>query len=108
MHSTPTGQVTEIVRFRLKDGADTARFVADARATLPFVERVSGMIARHLSVDADGLWSDTLIWATMAQAQAAQAAARQEPSFGPFMSHIDLDSVDMSHDTLHWSATGTG
>lgn len=105
MQTTQPAQVTETVRFRLKPGVDTARFVADAQATLPFVERMGGMVSRNLSVDEDGLWTDALIWASMEQAKAAQAAAMQEPSFGPFMSHIDETSVEMRHGILHWSTT---
>ena len=103
MQTTHDAPVAEIVRFRLKPGADVPSFVADARATLAFVERMGGMMSRQLSVDEHGVWTDYLTWQSMEAARNAQAAAMQEPSFGPYMSHIDAESVEMRHADLHWS-----
>ena len=103
MKMSQTGPVAEIVRFRLKDGVDSAGFVADAKGTKGFMDRIGGCLSRQLSCGDDGIWTDHVIWASMDQAQTAQAAAMKEPSFAPFMTHIDPTSVEMRHAYLCWS-----
>lgn len=89
--------VAEIVTFRLADGADPQTFAAAAARMTPFLESTGAMTLRTLSQDADGLWTDHIIWTSMAAAKSAAEAMMAEPAAGPFMSMIDPDSVTMRH-----------
>ena len=100
-----TAHIAKIVRFRLKPDANVVHFIKDALATLPFVEKMGGMLSRHLSVDEAVIWTDHLTWESMAHAKAAQSTVMKEPSFGPFMQHIDESSVEMRHAALCWTVS---
>lgn len=91
----------EIVTFRLIDGADPLAFTRAAAAMEPFLRDTGGMIRRDLSVDADGLWTDHILWTSAATAKAAAAAIMEDPAAGPFMSMIDGPSAVMRHAQVH-------
>ena len=91
----------EIVTFRLLPGhdADTcAKAAADMDA---FFADVGGMIRRALSVDANGLWTDHILWTSMQAAEHAAAQVMSPPDAAPFMTMIDPGSVQMRHATVH-------
>jgi len=94
--------VAEIVTFRLADGADAAAFIDAASAMTPFLEKTGAMTLRTLSQDADGLWTDHIIWTSMAAAKSAAEAMMADPAAGPFMSMIDPGSVAMRHAPIHF------
>ena len=60
--------VMETVTFRLLPGTDSAAFLAAARATAPLVAACPGFVARHLTCDADGTWTDLVEWTGAGQA----------------------------------------
>ncbi|MEO0402083.1 MAG: hypothetical protein AAF214_06880 [Pseudomonadota bacterium] len=93
----------EIVTFRLKPDADAAAFTQAAQAMLPFLQGTGDMIARTLSCDADGLWTDHITWTSRAAADAAAKAMFKRPEAGPFMALIDPDGMEMRHATVHLS-----
>ena len=56
--------------------------------------------SRRLSAGADGLWTDHVVWAGMAEARAAADAIMTEADVAPFLGAIDPESVTMRHETL--------
>ena len=54
----PKATVAEIVTFRLAAGADPAAFLTAAAAVEPMLRAGGDVIARTLSCDDDGLWTD--------------------------------------------------
>ncbi|MEL7262342.1 MAG: hypothetical protein AAGK69_13250 [Pseudomonadota bacterium] len=91
----------EIVTFRLIDGTDPATFAKAAAGMEPFLHATGGMIRRDLSVDADGLWTDHILWTSEAAAKTAAAAIMQAPAAAPFVAMIDGPTAMMRHATVH-------
>jgi hypothetical protein len=91
------GPVAEIVTFRLRDGIDQAGFAAAARATAARLAREPGCRGRTLSRDDHGLWTDNVLWADAATAEAAAAAVVADPAFAPFLAAIEPASVQLRH-----------
>ncbi len=94
--STPTA-VAEIVTFRLTEGSDPAAFKAAADAMSPLLRATGKALARSLSCDPDGLWTDYILWSDLASAQAAANALMADPVAAPFGEMIDGPSVVMRH-----------
>ena len=97
--ATPT---LEIVTFRLSDGVDEATFVDAAKDTEAWLESTGAVVARSLSVDDTGLWTDAVTWTSKAAALKAAEEAMTQPAFAPFMALIDPDSVNMRHASILW------
>ena len=91
----------EIVTFRLKPGAKTAAFAKAALDMMPFLHGTGDMIARTLSRDETGLWTDHITWTSRKAADAAAQAMFKRPEAAPFMALIDPDGMDMRHATVH-------
>ena len=98
--SAPALTVAEVVTFRLADGMTEAAFRAAAAATVPLAARQPGFIARTLSRGDDGRWTDHVLWADRAAAEAAAATVMADPVAAPFIAAIDMDSVVMRHETV--------
>lgn len=95
---TGTAQpVAEIVTFRLVEGTDPAAFVAAADEMGPFLRSTGAMLARTLSSDETGLWTDHITWISLNAATTAAREMFQRPEAQPVMSMIDRDSIDMRH-----------
>lgn len=94
-------RTAEIVTFRLTDGCTPQAFADAAAAMEPFLRATGGFVRRDLSVDADGLWTDHILWQDAASARAAAAAIMETPAAGPFMAMIDGPSAVMRHATVH-------
>ncbi len=96
-----TGLTTlEFVTFRLLPGTDDDAFLAAARATEALVRRQPGFVSRRLSRGADGTWTDTVEWRSLAEARQAAQAVMADAAFAPFMARIDSASAAMRHETL--------
>ncbi|MEO1656565.1 MAG: hypothetical protein AAFR65_02490 [Pseudomonadota bacterium] len=95
-----TEQVAEIVRFKLREGADEAAFVDSAKGTVDFVAEQKGFVRRSLSKSDDGVWVDYVEWRSLDDALAAAKRVEAEPSFEPFLTDIDLASIEMRHQTI--------
>ncbi len=74
----------------------------DAQATDPAVRAAPGFISRKLSKDADGIWTDYILWQSMGDAMNAAKTVVNEPAFAPFGSAIDLETLVMRHQTVLW------
>jgi len=98
--STPA--VAEIVTFRLVDGADSAAFIQSAEGMKPFLDSTGAVLSRTLSADEDGLWTDHIVWTSMAAAKTAAAQVMSRPEAAPFMALVDPDSVTMRHAPIHY------
>ena len=89
--------VAEIVTFRLRPGADEARFLADARATDRPVAAQPGFLRRSLSRDGTGLWTDYVEWSDQASATAAAQVVMDLPEFAPFAAAINSEGMVLRH-----------
>jgi hypothetical protein len=96
------GPVMEIVTFRLAPGISDPDFIALAKGTEAMVAAQPGFIRRSLLRDETGLWTDTVEWQSLAQAQAAAEKVMAEPSFAPFAAAIDMTSLSMRHVPILW------
>lgn len=96
MTETPT-RTAEIVTFRLRPGTDPSAFVAAAQALEPLLRASGGVIARTLSQADDGIWTDHILWRSLATAKATAAQMMTDPAAAPMMQMIDPDHVHMSH-----------
>ncbi len=93
--------VLESVTFRLAPTVSVAAFTQASEATFAWVRQQPGFVQRILSSDATGLWSDQVLWQSMAQAQAASEAFMQTFGDSPFMALMNPDTVQMQHTTVH-------
>ena len=92
----------EIVTFRLTEGADIDAFIDAAKGTEAWLDSIGSVVARSLTVDESGLWTDMVTWTSKAAALKAAEEAITRPEFGPFMAHVDPASVEMRHATILW------
>ncbi len=97
-----SGPVLEVVTFRLVAGPTQDQFLAAAHATDSPLRRQPGFLSRRLTLAEDGTWTDLVTWASLPQAKAAATAMMAEPAFQPFMAMIDMDTVQMRHDSILW------
>lgn len=96
----PNTTVIEYVTFALTPGTDEAAFLSAARGTEALVRRQPGFLSRQLSRGEDGRWTDAVVWASLAEAEAAPQAVMADPDFAPFMALIDGPSAQMRHEAL--------
>lgn len=97
-------QVAEIVTFALKDGTDEAAFLATLRATQSWVDGMAGFRGRQVSRGPDGRWTDHIIWANAASAEAARIGFGQQdfaPDMGEALNH---ETLVMRHETVFMAA----
>jgi len=99
---TAPKHVAEIVSFRLNDGTDPGAFLASAEQTAPIIRAFGGCLGRHLTCDAEGLWTDIVIWQDMTTAMKAAEVIVQDPAFAPFGAMIDGATVKMRHADILW------
>ncbi len=98
---TNTHLTAEIVTFRAADGVSPGAMAQAASGMKPFLDGRDGFVSRTLSCDADGTWTDYVVWTDLATAKAAAEAIMSEPVAGAFMALIDPDSVKMIHAPIH-------
>ena len=87
----------EIVTFRLLPQADPVAFARAAADLEPVLKQTGGMIRRTLSVDADGLWTDHILWTSRHVARTAAAEIMGHPAAGPFMAMIGAPTAQTRH-----------
>ena len=92
-------KTVEIVTFQTKPGHSAHDVAQAAQAMAGFLHRSGGMIQRTLSQDADGIWTDHILWQTMDDAQNAAAQIATAPEAQAFIAMIDGPSVTMRHAT---------
>ncbi|MBD0864860.1 MAG: hypothetical protein GDA36_04220 [Rhodobacteraceae bacterium] len=89
--------VAEIVTFRLNPDVTESQLVDAAKGTITYLDSTGAVISRSLSVDADGLWTDYILWTSMYAAKAAEELAVSRPEFGTFFSLMDENTVNLRH-----------
>lgn len=94
--------VMEIVTFRLIANTSDTAFLAAAHGTEVPLRAQPGFLGRSLTRSAVGLWTDHVLWSSLADATAAATAMMVDPAFAPFMALIDGPTVTMRHDALLW------
>jgi len=93
----------EIVTFRLNSGATHTQFLDAMHRMQPFVDRHGGILGRTLSCDADGIWTDHVLWDSLEAAQELAAAFMTAPETEMARALVDADTVQMRHATVHLS-----
>jgi len=89
--------IAEIVTFQLKKDAETKAFLDAATMMDLFLKGTGAVLARTLSKDPQGVWTDHIIWTSLQAAKDGAAAVMQDPGAAPFMSMIDETTVTMGH-----------
>lgn len=101
--SDQNGPVAEFVTFRLNPGVEDSAFLEAAKATGPVLEKLGGSSARFLTKDAEGVWTDIVIWSDLETALQAAKQVVGDPEFAPFGSMINPETVHMRHVPIAWS-----
>ena len=97
MQDTQTQTVAEIVTFRARPGTDPQDIAAAAAGLTGFLGRTGAALGRTLARDADGTWTDYIVWSSLSAAQDAAKTIMTDPEAAPFLSLIDPDSVSLRH-----------
>lgn len=92
-----TGEVLEMVSFRLADHVAEEHFLAAAEASNGALITLPGFLGRRLVKTGDGEWLDIAEWRDAASARAAGKAFHQLSQAQVFCSMIDADSIKVSH-----------
>lgn len=95
--------IAEITNFRSMPGVTEAQITTAAEGLTPYLQRSGGMIRRSLTCDAEGTWTDYVIWDTLAHARRAMEGFETAPEAAALMPLIDPASVAMRHDPVHLS-----
>ncbi|MEP2427962.1 hypothetical protein [Roseobacter sp.] len=91
------GPIAEIVTYRVKDGITTAEALKAARQTEPFLATTGAVLSRSLSRDDRGIWTDYILWSSLAAAKATEAQAMQRPEFATFFGMIAEGSAQLRY-----------
>lgn len=86
----------EIVTFRALSGTHPDLMRDAAPGIADFLQRSDGFVGRHLS-EADGVFTDHVVWTDVVKARAAATRLVEDPSAGAFLRLIDTTSVTISH-----------
>ncbi len=94
--------VIELMRFRLRPGADERRFVeADARLQSDFAYRQPGLLRRTTARSGDGEWLVIDLWRSTGDADACAARWDGDPVVQAFLDQVDpLSVVTARYDEL--------
>ena len=92
-----TGEILEMVRFKLADHVTEAHFLAAAEASNGALITLPGFLGRRLVKTGEGEWLDIAEWRNEASARAAGEIFHQLSQAQIFCSMIDAGSVRISH-----------
>jgi hypothetical protein len=92
-----TGEVLEMVSFKLAGHIEEEHFLAAAEASNGALITLPGFLGRRLVKTAEGEWLDICEWRTEASARAAGEVFHQLSQAQIFCSMIDAGSVKVSH-----------
>lgn len=101
MSETIIPAVAEIVTFRLTPGTSAEAFVEAAAQVEPLLAESGAVLGRTLSQDEDGLWTDHILWTSMAAAKSTAAAVLSDPRAAPMMTMVNPEGVSMRHAVIH-------
>lgn len=92
-----SGQIAEIVTYKLKEGIATQEALAAAQKTEAFLRSTGAVVSRSLSVDENDVWTDYILWTSLAAAKATEAQAIQRPEFAKFFALMADETVELRH-----------
>ena len=92
-----TGEVLEMVSFRLADDVLEEHFLAAAEASNGALITLPGFLGRRLVKTGEGEWLDIAEWRDAASARAAGDAFPQLSQAQVFCAMIDASSIKVSH-----------
>jgi hypothetical protein len=92
-----TGEVLEMVSFRLADHVTEEHFLAAAEASNGALITLPGFLGRRLIKTSEGDWLDIAEWRNEAAARAAGKVFHQLSRAQIFCSMIDASSIKVSH-----------
>ncbi len=90
-------RIAEIVTFRLNPDATPEAFLKAMEEMQPFVDRSGGVIGRTISCDAEGNWTDHVLWDSEEKAKALAEAFLTAPETESARKLIDGATVVMRH-----------
>lgn len=100
--TTLTPQIAEIVTFTLHPDADMDAYLALTNESGEFTRKAPGFVSRQVSRGEDGTWTDLVVWDSMENAKAAQAAFMEQDFAPKLIAGIDKDSFAMRHQPILW------
>lgn len=89
--------IAEIVTYRLKEGIAPENAVKAAQQTNQFLEKTGAVLARTLSRDDAGIWTDYILWTSLKAAKATEALALQRPEFQLFFDMMEETTVQLRY-----------
>ncbi|MGH2585612.1 MAG: antibiotic biosynthesis monooxygenase family protein [Dehalococcoidia bacterium] len=90
--------VIELVLYRLKEGADEARFLKDADALTDVLRTLPGFVSRRLlTAVEDGQWADLVEWRSMEEALRAAEVFPTLQEVEPLIETVNMTNVTMLH-----------
>jgi hypothetical protein len=97
---TMSGNVIEIVNFKLAKGVTPDQFLADASTSNTFLKTQKGFISRKLILNKDGEYTDIAVWSSIEDAQNAMDASMKDQSIASFINAIDPTSMKIEHQSV--------
>ena len=94
-------KILELVNVRLKPTISNTDFLAYSEQLNQWVKQQPGFEYRALTQAEDGSWNDVVFWQNMNSAKMAQQQIEQQPSLEAMMTAIDMNSLTVSHQTIH-------
>jgi hypothetical protein len=86
----------EIVRYRLKDGAEEEMLAERPNLFELLREEFPAMRSAHRAKLDDGTWIDIVVWNSREEAETAAREAVERPQIAAFFRHID-EVLSMEH-----------
>jgi hypothetical protein len=97
---TMSGNVIEIVNFKLAKGVTPDQFLAAASTSNGFLKGQKGFISRKMIVNKDAQYTDIAVWSSIEDAQNAMDASMKDQSLASFINAIDPTSMKIEHQSV--------
>jgi hypothetical protein len=97
---TMSGNVIEIVNFKLAKGVTPDHFLAAASTSNAFLKGQKGFISRKMIVNKDAQYTDIAVWRSIEDAQNAMDASMKDQSIASFINAIDPTSMKIEHQSV--------
>jgi hypothetical protein len=90
-------ETVEMASFKVRSGVTHEAVLAARRQLQRFLAAAPGYVSSRLVREADGTYTDLVVWRDAAAAHAAAAAAMENADAGAYFALIDETSVVMRH-----------
>jgi hypothetical protein len=97
---TMSGNVIEIVNFKLAKGITPDQFLAAASTSNAFLKGQKGFISRKMIANKDAQYTDIAVWSSVEDAQSAMDASMKDQSIASFINAIDPASIRIEHQSV--------